>query len=229
MTSMSEARVWFAVAHSTREIIVCGGWNNGFLRTCEVFQAARERWIPMSDLENSRRNFSVVWLRDGRIFAFGGNNSDCCLSSVEMQVRDWTFEGITKNPWRQVAHMLTARSHFASVALRDNTILVAGGNTHEMVWLSTVHCFHPPAKNDLVGLGQWVNIQPMLSSPSTSCSGVISAGIVFIFESKSSKIRRFRPSGRFADNAESQIENWIWDEEVSLNAVDNWVLSTTFK
>jgi len=174
----------------------------------------------MPPMETARRDFQVVWLPDGRIFAMGGWD----LNSVETLHREWAFDGETTGQWRRCSPMLKARADFAAVVLQGDVVLVAGGDS------STVELFTPPpAADGPRALGQWTSLQPAsgFQSVFSSFTGVFSDGVVFIFESDSSKIRRFRPSRTNANPVE--LADWIWDEELSLTAVNKKLFSVTFK
>jgi len=228
---MSEGRSHCAVANSSREILVCGGhkFARGLLSSCELFQPARNRFIPMPHMETARTNFQVVWLPDGRIFALGGENAGC-LKSVEMLNREWQFEGQTTGEWRQCSCMLTARRGFAAVVLHDEYVLVTGGQTCYGYCLASVDLFTPPpAVNDPYAVGQWTCLQSMQSVPSDFCTGVFSGGAVFIFEASSRTIRRFRRSGMEANQtASGKFDDWSWDEGLSLTTTIYQILSSTF-
>jgi len=193
---MTQARCRCAVTSTTRMILVCGGCSGRWrsLSSCELFQPAGRRWFLMPAMETARLDFRVVWLPDGRIFAIGGWDG-IQLDSVEMLYRDWAFDGETTGTWRQCSPMLAARDDFAAVALHGEVVLVAGGCMSSGEWLDVVDLFTPPpAAGNPHALGQWTNLQPMQSAPRSWSIGVFSGGVVFIFERKSSKIRRFRPS-----------------------------------
>lgn len=133
----------------------------------------------MPSLETARTGCRVVWLPDGRVFAIGGWAGRDRLNSVEMTRREWSSEGAAAGNWRNVARMLTARSHFAAVVVHD-LILVAGGWTTGHVVLSSVELFTPPAAADPQALGQWTGMQPM-PSPMLCLAGVASGEAVFVF------------------------------------------------
>lgn len=133
------------------------------------------------NLGEARAAFQIVWLSDGRTFVLGGlGETEYCLSSVEMSMCKWNGDGETGGEtWQPMKPMLTPRSHFAAVVLRNEAVLVAGGKTYDDELHKSVELFSPPASCDVRSLGQWTSLQPMVRAPGL-CSGVSSAGVIFI-------------------------------------------------
>lgn len=132
----------------------------------------------MPPMETARLDLKVVWLPDGRIFAIGGRDVND-LNSVEKLSRGWAFNNETADQWSRCSSMLNARSAFSAVVLPDVTVLVAEGCGWELT--KNVELFIPPAPDDPQALGQWTQIQPMQSTPSSRSTGVHLEGIVFVF------------------------------------------------
>jgi len=228
---LSVGRRSFGVASSRDEILVCGGRGDEckYLSSCEVFQSMRNRWMAMPSLDRASADCQVVWLTDGRVFAIGGYaGGGEYLNSVEMTIREWSSESAAARIWRNVARMLTARYLFAAVAVHG-LILVAGGETTGQVNLSSVELFTPPPAADPKALGQWTSMQPMPSSM-WCYAGVASGESVFVFDSFSSKIQRFRLSSANAQwSAPAAFSGWNWDEDASLKLLNKWIQPIVLK
>lgn len=93
-----------------------------------------------------------------------------------------TYKGSSDNGnWRQVAAMLVGRTALASFVLRD-VIIVAGGVTYNLTYLSSVELFTPPVGMEPHDLGQWTSIQSM-PFPMACYGGVVSNDELFMFGS----------------------------------------------
>ncbi|BHF85557.1 hypothetical protein SprV_1002872400 [Sparganum proliferum] len=71
---------------------VFGGYNDGCLSSCEVYEVSRDRWFKLPDLREKRSATAAACLPgDSRVFVFGGYNGSSRLASVEFcQLRaDW--------------------------------------------------------------------------------------------------------------------------------------------
>jgi len=191
---MSVARTRIGIASSSKEILVCGGWDGSTaLSSCELYRSTENRWITLPSLDVARHLLRIVWLPDGRAFAIGGGDGkQMCYNNVEMMTCGWNTDWVGDSVWRKVAEMLNARSVFAAIVLHD-LVFVAGGKTTGGVVISSVELFTPPAVDDQLALGQWTDIQPMLS-PMYCFSGVVFGEAVLILDLNSSKMQRYRPS-----------------------------------
>ncbi|BHF82819.1 hypothetical protein SprV_0802595800 [Sparganum proliferum] len=139
---------------------VFGGYNRGWLSSCEVYEVSRDRWFKLPDLREKRNVTAAACLPgDSRIFVFGGTNGSSRLASVEFcQLRaDWRERATSSDFWQPAAPMRTARSGLAATHFRGK-IIVAGGYD-DGKRLNMVEMFTPPDAR--CPRGQWTELAGM--------------------------------------------------------------------
>ncbi len=113
-------------------------------------------------MQETRANFVIIWVPDGRLFAIGGTIGSCG-STPTVEMFDTSCFGsklssLRKGGWTFVAPMSKPReSH--GVALLDGKLVAVGGADEYSVEVFTL-----PTKENF--LGQWSTIYP-LPSPFT--------------------------------------------------------------
>jgi hypothetical protein len=109
------------------KVIVTGGWNDGYLNTCEYLDLAAEgnkKWVVIpSTMQEARGGCSGVVLDDGVTFLVSGgvndDDDDDALSSCEQ------LDTVTMT-WSDVPSMDSARSNHCTVLYKSKAVVIGG-------------------------------------------------------------------------------------------------------
>ncbi|MFN7975772.1 MAG: kelch repeat-containing protein [Acidobacteriota bacterium] len=122
-------------------VIVAGGFtSNAILKAVEIYDPAAAAWRVAADMREARARFGMVTLTAGvapRVLAAGG----CCTSGVHARATSEVYDPLA-NTWIAAGDMSRGRTEFPIVALKDGSVLVAGGEDNES-FTSTVDRFNP--------------------------------------------------------------------------------------
>jgi hypothetical protein len=69
--SMEVPRVNFGAIYFDGKVYCVGGWSNSFVKRCDAYDIAQNRWYPMPDLNQEREGISLCVVADEWLFAFG--------------------------------------------------------------------------------------------------------------------------------------------------------------
>jgi hypothetical protein len=123
VASMLMARAYHGIASKLDlEVFVAGGENaTGLLNLAERYDVKADRWTPLPNLLEAKRNLTLCLCGEKHLYAIGGLGSHELASIEYLQVVDghaWEPRQLARAPVLQKA---------AAVAVADNQILVFGG------------------------------------------------------------------------------------------------------
>lgn len=119
-------------------VLVVGGFvEKGTALDTEIFEPARNAFVPGPTLSAVRHSHTATRLGDGRVLIAGGYGEGTrTLADAEV------FDPRT-GQFTPVAPLVTARANHTAVALSDGTILISGGLGEGWTYLATAELFDP--------------------------------------------------------------------------------------
>ncbi|BHF85267.1 Kelch-like protein 12 [Sparganum proliferum] len=194
---------------------VFGGYNRGWLSSCEVYEVSRDRWFKLPDLREKRNTTAAVCLPgDSRVFVFGGYNGSSCLASVEFcQLRaDWRERATSSDFWQPAAPMRTARRALAATHFRGKIIVAGGGG-------NVVEMFTPPDAS--CPQGQWTELAGMKESRSFFALLTSNDDAIFALGcwwGSGNTVETFTAPGGSAD-VSNELTAWSWSSKKPLETL----------
>lgn len=83
VSSMFEKRSCFGVASLEGKIYVCGGRNETFLQSAEMYDPKTNQWKNLAPMNAKRCNFVLLVFED-KLYAIGGYNGESDLNSIDI-------------------------------------------------------------------------------------------------------------------------------------------------
>lgn len=100
-------------------VLVAGGYQEGPLADCQVFNAANNRWYNVAPMKTPRAQHAAVALGDGRILVLGG--------FYHGALADAEIYHFASDTWRRVEPMAFPRYDHSAALLGDGSVLIYGG------------------------------------------------------------------------------------------------------
>lgn len=95
------------------------------LKRCERLNLETNKWQPIANMNECRKNASSCSLTSETIYIFGGNSNSATLDSIEQY-------SVTTNKWNKLRVRLPSPLSFMScMKLNDTRILIMGGSKKE--------------------------------------------------------------------------------------------------
>ncbi len=119
-------------------VLVAGGFvAPGAPHSAELFDAARDRFVPLPPMIVSRHSHTATRLADGRVLIAGGfGPNNATLAAAEL------FDPAT-NSFRATGAMREARNGHVAVLLGDGKVLLIGGLGPNWTFLSSAELYDP--------------------------------------------------------------------------------------
>lgn len=156
---MSQARVFFtSVVLPNGNVMALGGDNGDghdiALASCEIYDIQSKTWTPAASMNQARRNFRAIKLRNGQVLVVGGTEDNTC-ELYNPATNTWSYTG-GLNVYRGVDGLISL------VMLANGNIFATGGskyltwyaaetyNPQTGLWTSADNIIYPRADHNSV-------------------------------------------------------------------------------
>ena len=158
------------------------------LNACEVLDVQNQCWRSVRGLNTQRYFHGSAGTRNGRIYAFGGQNEQyAALAECE-------FYDPLRDIWSVGASLGTPRRNCAGVCLPDGRVLAIGGFDGEAI-LSSVEAMDGRMKG-------WVDLAPLNYCRSSSSAALVNDKVVVLGGTSGSRMKA-------AEVFEPKMNKWV--------------------
>ena len=126
-----------SVQLSDGKILVTGGIlasdpsNQTITNTSEIYDPAKNRWIPAASLSQARYAFVLVALPNGKVLAIGGTrNWECCWMEDSFISDIESYDPVT-DQWSITGKMPQPRAYATGILLSNGMVWIAGGQSNQ--------------------------------------------------------------------------------------------------
>ncbi len=119
--SMSSARDYqTATLLPNGEVLVAGGYNNGYLASAELYNPTTGVWITTGSMGTARQQHTATLLQNGKVLVAGGWTAGGSTASAEL------YDPVAGS-WAVTGSLNVQRSFHTATLLPSGQVLVAGG------------------------------------------------------------------------------------------------------
>lgn len=146
-------------------VLATGGWNQGFLSSCELYEPASGTWSATGTMATGRAYHCAVLLPSGKLLIIGGGTTAGAMASCELY-------DVATGVWQSTGAMANARQDHAAVMLTSGQVLTVGG-TNNNVPVNSCELYDPAT-------GTWRTIPAMTHARMLPTAIQLASGKVLI-------------------------------------------------
>ena len=123
------------------QVLVAGGFCNGHLiSSAELYDSDTGKWTPTGTLNTRHQNHTATLLQDGRVLIAGGYGP---IAGSYYPIADAELYNPTTGMWTMTGELNNERANHTAKLLHDGTVLVVGGENHNLLSLSSAELYNP--------------------------------------------------------------------------------------